>query len=200
MDDDIKKWLEKDGELFLKKIGLKEGQIVLDFGAGKGHYAIPAAKIVGSKGKIYTFDKDKNALSKLRETARRFGLKNIVIMNGDTKVPLEDNSMDVVLCYDVVHYMKNRTLIYEEVHRVLKLEGFFSLYPKHYKDDYPLMELASRRLGAVIKEVEKSEFALKDKLFMECFHDDYYNEGFILNFTPLGGRSSLTEVTSVETL
>ena len=53
MNADIKKWLEKDGEQFLRKIGLKEGQTVLDFGCGEGHYAIPAAKIVSNKGKVY---------------------------------------------------------------------------------------------------------------------------------------------------
>jgi len=188
MKNDIKKWLEKDGDQFLRKIGLKERQSVLDFGCGQGHYTIPAAKIVGSKGKVYAFDKDKNALSELEEMTRRFSLKNIELINGDTKVSLEDNSVDVVLCYDVIHYMKNRTPIYDEAYRVLKPEGFFSLYPKHHKDDYPLMELASLRLGAVIKEVEKSGFALKDKLSIECFHDDYYNECFILNFTHLDTR------------
>ena len=185
MNADIKKWLEKDGEQFLRKIGLKEGQAVLDFGCGNGHYTIPAAKIVGSKSKVYAFDKDKNALSELEKTARRFSLKNIELINGDTKVSLEDNSVDVALCYDVVHYMKNRTLIYDEVYRILKPEGFFSLYPKHHKDDYPLMELALIKLGAVTREVEKAGFVLKDKLSIECFHDDYYNECFILKFTRL---------------
>ncbi len=185
MNADIKKWLEKDGGQFLKEIGLKKGQTVLDFGSGAGHYTIPAAKIVGSKGKIYAFDKDKTALSKLEEIARQFVLKNIELINGDTKVPLEDNSMDVVLCYDVVHYMKNRAPMYDETHRVLRPEGFFSFYPKHHKDDYPLMELASLKLGAVIKEVERSGFMLKDKLSIECLHDNYYNECSILNFTLL---------------
>ena len=183
MNANIKKWLEKDGEQFLRKVGLEEGQSVLDFGCGEGHYTIPAAKIVGSKSNVYAFDKDKNALSELEKTAKRFSLKNIELINGDTKVSLEDKSVDVVLCYDVVHYMKNRTLIYDEVRRVLKTEGSFFLYPKHHKDDYPLMELASLRLGAVIGEVEKSGFALKDKLSIECLHDGYYNECFILKFT-----------------
>ena len=185
MNANIEKWLEKDGEQFLRKVGLEEGQSVLDFGCGEGHYTIPAAKIIGGKSKVYAFDKDKSALNKLEKTAKRFSLENIELINGDTKVSLEDNSLDVVLCYDVVHYMKNRTPMYDEVYRVLKPEGFSSLYPKHYKDDYPLMELASIELGAVMKEVKKSGFALKDKLSAECFHSGYYNECFILNFTRL---------------
>ena len=187
MNADIKKWLEKDAEPFLRKIGLKEGQVVLDFGCGKGHYTIPAAKVTGNKGKVYAFDKDKNVLDKLEEKMRQFGLRNIELINGDTKVSLKDNFVDVVLCFDVIHYIKNRIPMYGEAHRVLKQEGLFSLYPKHHKDDYPLMELASLKLGAVMREVEKSGFILKDRIFKECLHDDYYNKCVILNFTPLEG-------------
>ena len=186
--NDVEKWLEKDGEQFLRKIGLKEGQTVLDFGCGEGHYAIPAAKIVSNKGKVYALDKDKNVLSELEKTAMQFSLKNIELMNEDARVPLNDNSMDVVLCYDVVHYLKNRTSIYSEVHRVLKPEGFFSLYPKHHKDDYPLMELASFALEDAMEEVIKLGFVLNDRIFKECLHDDYYNKCVILNFTRLNVR------------
>ena len=44
-------WWERDtGLKFLKEIGLKYGQRVLDFGCRVGHYTIPAAKVVGNKG------------------------------------------------------------------------------------------------------------------------------------------------------
>ena len=192
MNADIKKWLEKDGEPFLRKINLKKGQSVLDFGCGEGHYTIPVAKIVGSKGKVYAFDKDKSVLSELEKTARQFSLKNIELMHGDIKVSLEDNFVDVVLCYDVVHYMRNRTPMYKEFYRLLKPKGLFSLYPKHRKNDYPLMELASISLETVIKEVEEFGFLLKEKLSLECLHDRYYNECIILNFTLLKDADFLT--------
>ena len=44
---DLRKWLEQDGVEFFTKIGLKKGQIALDFGCGAGNYAIPAAVNVG---------------------------------------------------------------------------------------------------------------------------------------------------------
>ena len=31
-ENNIKKWIEQDGEKFLKEIGIKKGQTVLDFG------------------------------------------------------------------------------------------------------------------------------------------------------------------------
>jgi ubiquinone/menaquinone biosynthesis C-methylase UbiE len=183
MNDELKKWIEKDGELFLKSIGVKRENSILDFGCNKGHYTIPAAKVVGKQGKVYAFDKDKTALRELEETVRKFSLKNIQLMNGDTKVPLEDNSVDVVLCYDVIHYgnRKERKVIYSEVYRILTKEGIFSVYPKHHKEDSPSNGLADVNLVEVIEEIEKAGFTLEHKFSKELLHDDYYNKGCVLN-------------------
>ncbi len=35
MKSDVERWLENDGEKFLKEIGIKKGQKVLDFGCGE---------------------------------------------------------------------------------------------------------------------------------------------------------------------
>jgi predicted methyltransferase len=123
--NDLKNWLEKDGENFLKAIGLKKGQVVLDFGCGEGHYSIPAAKVVGEKG---------------------------------------------------------RSIVYDELHRVLRAKGTLSLYPKHHKNDLPLMELARMKLEEIIREVEEAGFSLQNRLIKGLIHDDYFNEGCILHF------------------
>ena len=43
----------------LRRIGIKKGQTVLDFGCGYGAYTIPVAEIVGEQGRVYALDKDK---------------------------------------------------------------------------------------------------------------------------------------------
>ena len=184
MNKDIKRWLEKDGTRFLKDIGIKEGQTVLDFGCGEGHYAIPAAKVVGRQGKIYALDKDRSALDKLKSMMEESSIKNIVLINENSKVPLGNNSLDVVLCFDVIHYgnKKERKLVYEEIHRVLIKDGLFSVYPKHRKEDYPLMELADTNLKSIVKEIQETGFILDRKFSKTLLHDDCYNEGYTLNF------------------
>ena len=184
MSADIKKWLERDGEEFLRDIGIKNGQVVFDFGCNRGHYTIPAAKVVGKNGKVYAFDKDKDALSELEKTVRKFGLKNIQLINGNTKIPLEDSSVDAVLCYDVIHYMnrKGRDIVYNELYRILTKEGIFSVYPKHHKEDYPLNELADVSLGEVIEKIENAGFTLVHKFSRELLHNEDYNKGYVCNF------------------
>jgi len=178
----VEMWLKKDGEEFLKAVGVEEGQIVLDFGCGEGHYAIPAAKVVGEKGKIYAVDKDEQALDRMVQIIEENNIKNVEVIKEESKTFLENNSVDFILCYDVVHYLKDRKVTYHELYRVLRSKGIFSLYPKHHRNDYPLMELAHTKLEDVIKEVEEAGFSLQDKFLKRLIHDDYYNEGYILNF------------------
>lgn len=182
MDSDVKTWLETDGVEFFKSIGMKKGQVVLDFGCGEGHYAIPAAKLVGEKGKIYAVDKDEQALDRLAQIIEQNNIKNIEVIKEESKTSLENNSVDFILCYDVVHYLQDRKIIYHELYRVLRPEGTFSLYPKHHKNDYPLMELANMKLEDIIKEVEEAGLSLQYKFLKRLIHDDYYNDGYILNF------------------
>jgi ubiquinone/menaquinone biosynthesis C-methylase UbiE len=178
----VEKWLEKDGEIFLKGVGVKEGQTLLDFGCGKGHYSIPAAKVVGEKGHIYALDKDKQDLNQLVKLIKKKKIKNIEVINKETKTSLENNCVDFILCYDVIHYLKDRSIIFGELYRILRPKGIFSLYPKHHEDDHPLMELAHTKMEEIIKEVEDAGFFLQEKSLKNLIHDDYCNEGYILNF------------------
>lgn len=44
------------------------------------------------------------------------------------------------------------------------------------------MELADVDLESVVQEIEKVGFILKSKLLKTLLHNEYYNEGYILNF------------------
>ena len=182
MKGDVARWFKRDGEDFLKAIGVEEGHIVLDFGCGEGHYTIPAAKVVREKGRIYALDKDQQALNELVKLIKKNNIKNIEVLRKESNTGLEDHSVDFILCYDVVHYLKKRAVIYKELHRVLRRKGTLSIYPKHHKNDSPLMEFAHMKLGDIKKEVEEAGFSLQKKNFKRLIHDDCFNEGYILNF------------------
>ena len=53
MNKAMPQWETADGVKFLKRIGLKSSQTVLDLGCRVGHYTIPAAKAVGDKGIVF---------------------------------------------------------------------------------------------------------------------------------------------------
>jgi ubiquinone/menaquinone biosynthesis C-methylase UbiE len=118
----------------LQQIGIESGQTVLDFGCGSGRYTIAAAKIVGEQGRVHALDKDKEALDELARRAKSAGLKNIRRMetSGELQVDLADESVDVILLFDVFHsfYLPqadDRKKLLGEVYRIMKPSGFLSI-------------------------------------------------------------------------
>jgi len=61
----------------VKKLDIKQGQVILDFGCGIGSYTIPVAKLVGERGKVYALDRQPFALKKLKKGPKKKGLKYI---------------------------------------------------------------------------------------------------------------------------
>ncbi len=179
-------WEKEDGVKFLRKVGLRPGQLVLDFGCKAGHYIIPAAFVVGSKGIVYAVDKEQQALNKLQQKAGANNLKNVKIIktSGQTALDFESESIDVVLFYDVLHYFgkHDRKKLYQEAQRVLKQDGFLSVYPKHTVEDDPIQEFAKLSSNDVRREIENSDFYFEEKYCGAISHDDSLNQGCILNF------------------
>jgi len=186
MKNNMEKWETRDGVEFLKKIGLKSGQTVLDFGCGVGHYTIPAAKVVGSKGIVCAGDKEQQALSELQQKANHLNLKNIrtIKTSGRIQIDLENDSIDVVLFYDVLHYHKKeqREKLYRQAYHILKQDGLFSVYPKHTSEDDPLMEFQNLTSGEIKQEIQNSNFVFEKKHCGFISHDDGLNKGCVLNF------------------
>ncbi|MFX0208627.1 MAG: hypothetical protein ACFFDT_21780 [Candidatus Hodarchaeota archaeon] len=59
---DAKIWFQGKGERFIKKLGMREGQSILDFGCRIGHYVIPTAGVVGPTGQVHVLDKDHSSI------------------------------------------------------------------------------------------------------------------------------------------
>jgi ubiquinone/menaquinone biosynthesis C-methylase UbiE len=184
MKSSVDKWIEESGENILKRIGVKRGQSVLDFGCGSGNYSIPAAKAVGERALVYALDEDEEALNQLMSRAKSKGLKNIVRLDasGKSGITLDNESVDVVLLYDILHYYyfseeADRRQLLREVYRVLKPNGLLSLYPTHLESH---MEL---NLDVVKREIEESNFHEQNEYSgMIMVHDDSIEKGSVINF------------------
>ena len=110
----------------LKKLNIKEGQKILDYGCGVGSYTFPAANLVGKKGKVYALDKQLSAIKKVEEKAKMEGFRNIdtILSDGDTGLP--DESVDVILLYGVLPEIESKESLLRELYRVLKPNGYLS--------------------------------------------------------------------------
>ena len=180
MESDIKKWIEKDGEAFLKDIGIKKGQKILDFGCGVGNYAIPAAKLVGESGKVYALDKNEESLNELSRRIKKRGIRNIErIETSEKEIPLQDESVDAVLLYDVIHLVNDREKLLKETYRILKPNSLLSVYPKHHQ------EYMNMGLNDIENEMEDANFIFEKRIYKKLMHDAHLEKGCVLNFRKL---------------
>jgi len=184
MKSAIENWIEEAGEKSLKDIGIKRGQKVLDFGCGSGNYTIPAARIVGEDGLVYASDKDKGSLDQLMHKAESIGLKNIIRLDtlDESGTGLDNESVDVVLLYDVLHYYyfpqaEDRRQLLREVYRVLKPSALLSLYPTH------LQSYMEPKLEDVEREIQEASFYLESEYSGRLMvHDNNLEKGRVMNF------------------
>ncbi len=139
----------------IEKAGIKEGYNVLDYGCGPGGYSIAAAKRVGPTGMVYSADINSLAIKKVKKKALKANLSNIKTIQTDYNTGLDDNSLDVVLCFDVLHLVENKEIILEEFYRVLKPNGIFSFDDHHYEESEIEPLITSNGLFSLVEKKEK---------------------------------------------
>src|SRR5262249_43939507 len=74
--DPVMSWMSRAAEL-------AAGMSVLDLACGTGQPAIPAARAVGSRGRVVATDVDPNMLAATERRAREAGLENIDVREGN---------------------------------------------------------------------------------------------------------------------
>lgn len=120
----------------LEKAQIQEGMSVVDYGCGPGSFAIPAAQIVGTEGKVFAVDIHPLAISAVSEKASRKGLQNVetVLVRGyDTGI--QDSSVDRVLLIDTIHLIDDPDALFGEIHRMLRPDGLLFMEKGHMPMD-----------------------------------------------------------------
>lgn len=103
---------------------LKEGEIVLDMGAGAGFDCFLASSRVGEKGMVIGVDLTSEMVDKARANALKGGYTNIDFRQGDLEnMPVADAFVDVVISNCVINLVPNKKLVFREAFRVLKPGG-----------------------------------------------------------------------------
>ncbi len=111
----------------LAKLGLMDGQKVVDLGAGSGFYSIEAAKKVGSSGRVYAVEVQKDLLERLRSVAAAQGIRNIEVIWGNAEkiggTKLREAIADRVVASNVLFQIEKPDEFCLEIKRILKPGG-----------------------------------------------------------------------------
>ncbi len=103
---------------------LKEGETILDLGAGAGFDCFLAANKVGKKGKIIGVDMTPEMVEKARENAEKSGADNVEFRLGEIEnLPVADNSVDAIISNCVINLSPDKRRVFIEAFRVLKPGG-----------------------------------------------------------------------------
>ena len=112
-----------DPEGTLRAFGLREGMIMADVGAGTGFFALPAARLVGPRGRVYAFDLAPSMLEDLRQKVRESGTGNVVVLHSlEDRLPLPDASVDFAFIACVLHELVGPGTL-RECRRILRPSG-----------------------------------------------------------------------------
>lgn len=105
-------------------LGIADGSVVADIGAGSGWFTVHLARRVGPRGIVYAQDVQRQMLEAIRRRVAKEGLQNVQPRLGhgsDTGLP--PRSLDAVLVVDVYPEVEDRVTFLKDVVASLKPHG-----------------------------------------------------------------------------
>jgi arsenite methyltransferase len=103
---------------------IEAGATVLDLGCGAGTDLLIAAQMAGTSGRAIGIDLTASMVERARASAREMGLENVEVREGMIEsLPLEDESVDVVISNGVIDLVPDKEAVFTEIKRVLRPGG-----------------------------------------------------------------------------
>ena len=114
----------------LRGADVQSGQTVLEVGSGTGFFSIPAARLIGDRGRLIAMDPLSGYVERLKQKVEAAGLRNVEVVQRDAlKTGLDAANVDRALLFGVLPFPSlplDRLL--PEMHRVLKPEGTLAVW------------------------------------------------------------------------
>lgn len=140
---------------------LKEGDTVIDLGSGAGNDCFIARRIVGEKGKVIGIDFTEAMIERARENAEKIGFNNVEFRQGDIEsLPVSADKADVIVSNCVLNLVPNKQNVFNEIFRVLKPGGHFSISDIVLEGELPAKwkEVAELYAGCVSGAIQKEDY------------------------------------------
>ena len=133
--------IQKDIGSVLAHTGLGAGDRVVDAGTGAGAIALNFGNVVGSEGKVYTYEIREDFAAVARKNIENFGITNIEVKNKDIKEGIDEDNLDLIFL-DLPKPFE----IFEDVYDSLKVGGWLTVYAP-YIDQAEVSYRIAKKLG-----------------------------------------------------
>ncbi|MCR9286642.1 MAG: arsenite methyltransferase [Bacteroidetes bacterium] len=140
---------------------IKKGQTVLDLGSGAGNDVFVARSMVGEKGKVIGVDMTTAMVEKANMNKAKLGYENVEFLLGEIEdLPLQNELIDVAISNCVMNLVPDKNKAYQEVFRVLKKNGHFSISDVVLSGEMPekIKNAAEMYAGCVSGALLKSDY------------------------------------------
>jgi predicted methyltransferase len=104
-------------------LGIADGAVVADLGAGGGWFTLRLARRVGPNGLVYAEDIQPQMIEAIGRRVAREGLTNVRTVLGTARDPALPARLDAVLIVDAYHEMEDPVALLRNVARSLKPQG-----------------------------------------------------------------------------
>ncbi len=141
--------------------GINKGDVVLDLGSGAGNDVFVARSVTGESGKVIGVDFTQEMVDRALRNKEKLGAANVEFKLGEIEnLPIENNSVDVVISNCVLNLVPNKEKAFAEIFRVLKTGAHFcvsdivitgELYPE-------LKKSAALYAGCVAGALQQDEY------------------------------------------
>lgn len=122
--DEVPLWSAPFGLKLLEYVNYKQNIIALDIGFGNGFPLTEIAMRLGEGSTVYGIDPWVEATERAKKKITFYGIDNIKIIDGVAEsIPLEDNSIDLIVSNNGLNNVDNLEKSLEECARVLKPGG-----------------------------------------------------------------------------
>ncbi len=117
--EDRKVWQNPD--MVLSAVKLKPDFVAADLGCGSGYFTVPLSRKVE---KVYGIDVQREMLNFLEDKIKKQKIRNIEpLLSKPDEIPLEDESVDLVISVNTLHEFGARAKMIREMMRVVKKGG-----------------------------------------------------------------------------
>jgi SAM-dependent methyltransferase/uncharacterized protein YndB with AHSA1/START domain len=140
---------------------LQPGEVVLDLGSGGGIDVLLSAQRVGPDGFAYGVDMTDEMLALARKHAAEAGVTNVEFLKGTIeRVPLPDESLDVVISNCVIDLSSDKPAVMREMFRLLAPGGRIGISDVVSEDHLTPEERAQRGtyVGCIAGAISKQEY------------------------------------------
>lgn len=140
---------------------INKGDIVIDLGSGAGNDCFVARHETGETGKVIGIDFTPAMIEKARVNAETRGFNNVEFRLGDIEhMPVSANSANVVISNCVLNLVPNKSNVFQEIFRVLKPGGHFSISDIVLTGELPekIKSAAEMYAGCVASAIPKEEY------------------------------------------